>query len=395
MTKRTVKDISVEGKTLLVRVDYNVPLESGAVADDTRIRETLPTIRYALDRGAKVVLISHLGRPKGKRDAKLSLAPAAERLGQLLKMPVAFCAECVGAVAEAAVARTPAPGVILLENLRYHAEEEANDEGFARALAVLGEAYVNDAFGAAHRAHASTAGVARFLTPCVAGLLMEKELSYLGSAMENPARPFVAMLGGAKISGKIDVISSLLPRVDRLLIGGGMASTFFLAKGWPVGDSLIEEDKVGIASELLAGPQSAKILLPTDGVVADEIDNDADSRIVDAHAIPDGMRFLDIGPLTIQSFGAEMERARTILWNGPMGVFEVPQFARGTRGVAERLAAATGRGATTIVGGGDSVRAITELRLADKVTHVSTGGGASLAFLEGKVLPGIAILEDK
>jgi phosphoglycerate kinase len=395
MTKRTIQDVPIDGKRLLVRVDFNVPLDGGAVADDTRIRETLPTIRYALERRAKVVLMSHLGRPKGKRDAKLSLEPAARRLADLLRMPVGFVTECVGAEAEDAVARTPAPGVVLLENLRFHAEEEANDEGFAKALAVHGDVYVDDAFGAAHRAHASTVGVARLIGTRVAGLLMEKELLHLGRAMENPERPFVAMLGGAKISGKIDVIANLLPRVDRLLIGGGMACTFFLAKGWGVGESLVEKDRVPTAQALLDGENAGKLLLPSDGLVAEEMHNEAESRVVAANAIPDGMRFLDIGPLTIQSFGQEMDRARTILWNGPMGVFEMPSFARGTRGVAERLAAATQRGATTIVGGGDSVRAITELRLADRVSHVSTGGGASLEYLEGKTLPGVAALDDR
>src|SRR5262245_6603044 len=387
MTKRTIREIPIEGKTLLVRVDFNVPLEGGQVADDTRIRETLPTIRHALGRGAQTVPMSHLGRPKGKRDPKLSLAPVAAALRRLIPEPVALASDCVGAEAESVVRGAPTPGVVLLENLRFHAEEEANDQGFARALAALGEIYVNDAFGTAHRAHASTAGVAPFVTARVAGLLMEKELDYLGRAMGNPERPFVALLGGAKISGKIDVIASLLPRVDRLLVGGGMACTFFRAKGWSVGESLVEEDRVAIAKDLLARPQSEKIILPTDGVVAEDIDNDADSRIVEASAIPAGMRYLDIGPRTIVAFGLEMERARTILWNGPMGVFEVPQFARGTRGVAERLASATVRGATTIIGGGDSARAITELRLAHRVSHVSTGGGASLEFLEGKVLP--------
>ncbi len=395
MTKRTIRDLPIEGKTLLARVDFNVPLEAGEVADATRIRETLPTIRFALDRGAKVVLMSHLGRPKGKADPKLSLAPVARRLRAMIPEPVVLAPDCVGAEAERVVRESTAPGVVLLENLRFHAEEEANDEGFARALAALGEIWVNDAFGTAHRAHASTAGIARFVAARVAGLLMEKELLYLGGAMRSPERPFVAILGGAKISGKIDVIASLLPRVDRLLVGGGMACTFFRAKGWDVGESLVEEDRVPLAADLLARPESAKIVLPADGVVAEEIENDAESRIVEANTIPRGTRYLDIGPRTIIEFGRQMESARTILWNGPMGVFEVPQFARGTRGVAERLAGATDRGATTIVGGGDSARAITEMRLAHRVSHVSTGGGASLEFLEGKVLPGVAVLDDR
>ncbi len=395
MTKRTIREVPIEGKTLLARVDFNVPLEGGEVADDTRIRETLPTIRFALDRGAKVVLMSHLGRPKGKADPRLSLAPVARRLRTMLPEPVVLAPDCVGAEAERVVREAPSPGVVLLENLRFHPEEEANDEGFARALAALGEIWVNDAFGSAHRAHASTAGIARFVAARVAGLLMEKELLYLGGAMRSPERPFVAILGGAKISGKIDVIASLLPRVDRLLVGGGMACTFFRAKGWGVGESLVEEDRVPLAADLFARPESAKIVLPADGVVAEEIDNDAESRVVEASAIPEGTRYLDIGPRTIIDFGRQMESARTILWNGPMGVFEVPQFARGTRGVAERLASATDRGATTIVGGGDSARAITEMRLAHRVSHVSTGGGASLEFLEGKVLPGVAVLDER
>jgi len=395
MTKKTIRNIAVDGKTLLVRVDFNVPLEGNDIADDTRVRETLPTIRYALERRAKVVLMSHLGRPKGKPNAAMSLAPVARHLQTLVGAKVHFCPECIGATAESAV-QSAAPGeIVLLENLRFHAEEEANDAGFARALARLGETWVNDAFGTAHRAHASTAGIAPFVRERAAGLLMEKELDVLGNAMERAERPFVAIIGGAKISGKIDVITSLLPRVDRLLIGGGMACTFFRAMGLQIGNSLYEEDRIDVAKAILEGAGSEKILLPIDGLVAEEIDNDAPSRVVLASAIPPQMRYLDIGPQTIRNFAAAMEGARTILWNGPMGVFEVPSFARGTRGIAEGLASATARGAMTIVGGGDSARAIAELKLGDKVTHVSTGGGATLEFLEGKALPGVAALDDR
>ncbi|MFN0149089.1 MAG: phosphoglycerate kinase [bacterium] len=394
MTKKTIRNIAVDDKTLLVRVDFNVPIEGSDVADDTRIRETLPTIRYALERRAKVVLMSHLGRPKGKPNPSMTLAPVARHLRSLLSAKVVFCDECAGPKAEAAVRDAEAGSVVLLENLRFHPEEEANDATFARALAALGEIWVNDAFGTAHRAHASTAGIAPFVRERVAGLLMEKELDILGGAMHRPEHPFVAIIGGAKISGKIDVITSLLPRVDRLLIGGGMACTFFRAKGWEIGNSLLEEDRVAVAKAILDGAGSEKILLPVDGLVAEEVDNEAPSRVVLANAIPRQMRFLDIGPQTIRSFDAATAGARTILWNGPMGVFEMPSFARGTRGIAEALASATARGATTIVGGGDSARAIAELKLGDKVTHVSTGGGATLEFLEGKTLPGVAALDD-
>jgi phosphoglycerate kinase len=394
MKKKTIAETKVEGKTVLVRVDFNVPLEGGEVADDTRIRETIPTIEHALSRGAKVVLMSHLGRPKGKVNPPLSLAPVARHLQTLIGRPVIFAEDCVGPKAEDAVRSAPVPGIVLLENLRFHPEEEANDAAFARALAKLGDVWVNDAFGTAHRAHASTAGIAPFIDARAAGFLMEKELDVLGAAMNSPARPFVAIIGGAKISGKIDVITSLLPRVDRLLIGGGMACTFFRAKGWEIGNSLLEEDRIGLAKEILEGPGAEKIMLPLDGLVAEELDNDAPSRVVAANAIPPRMRYLDVGPQTIQSFGAALEGARTILWNGPMGVFEIPSFARGTRGIAERLAAATARGATTIVGGGDSARAIADLKLGDRVTHVSTGGGAALEFLEGKTLPGVDVLDD-
>jgi phosphoglycerate kinase len=392
--KLGVRDLDLQGEQrVLVRVDFNVPLRDGQVADDSRIRATLPTLDYLGKAGARVILMSHLGRPK-KADPALSLAPVAARLSELTGKPVAFATDCIGDVPERLAQALPAGGLLLLENLRFHPEEEANDAAFARALARLGQVYVNDAFGTAHRAHASTVGVTAYLHPAAAGLLLARELEVLGRALERPERPFVAILGGAKISGKIDVITHLLPRVDRMLIGGAMMFTFAAAKGLQTGRSLVEPDRVDLARDLLrqAGP---KLLLPVDTVVAKAPDaSGAPGRVVPLDAIPAGEAGVDIGPGTVAEFKAVLAGARTVLWNGPMGIFEVAAFARGTREVAKLLADATDHGATTIVGGGDSVAAIEEAGLGDRVSHLSTGGGASLEFLEGKVLPGVAALTD-
>jgi phosphoglycerate kinase len=379
---------------VLVRVDFNVPQnQDGTVADNTRIRETLPTIQYLRDRGCRVVLISHLGRPDGKPDPRLSLALVARELERLRGAPVAFAQDTIGPDARAKLAALPPGGVLLLENVRFHPEEEANDPAFAAELAKLGDVFVNDAFGTAHRAHASTAGVAEFL-PAVAGLLMEKELEALGGVLESPGRPLTAVIGGAKVSSKIAVLESLLPRVDALIIGGGMACTFLKAKGLEVGRSLLEQDRVPFASELMARAESRspRFLLPVDGVCADSLD--APTRVItaDADEMPADLMMLDIGPATIDLFAREVGRAQTILWNGPMGVFENERFAQGTKGMAEAIASS---GATTIVGGGDTVAAIERFSDASRFTHVSTGGGASLEFLEGKTLPGVAALDDR
>jgi phosphoglycerate kinase len=390
MNKETVRDINVIGKRLLVRVDFNVPLKAGAVADDTRIRAALPTITYLLEQGAALILCSHLGRPKGKVVPELKMDPVAGRLSELLGRPVVKLDDCVGPEVEKAV-QTMQPGyIILLENTRFHPEEKANDPEFARQLASLAEIYVNDAFGSAHRAHASTEGVAHHL-PAVAGFLMEKELEFLGQAVEAPEHPYVAILGGAKISDKIGVIESLLKQCDRLLIGGGMANTFFKAMGFDVGDSLVEEDAVPTARSLLESAGS-QLVLPVDVVIADAFDNDADTRIVAPNEVSAGWRILDIGPRTVPTFESALGEARTVVWNGPLGVFEMPNFAKGTFAVAKLLA---NLDATTIIGGGDSAAAVRQAGVADRMTHVSTGGGASLEFLEGKTLPGVAALADK
>jgi phosphoglycerate kinase len=390
VAKKTVRDIPVEGKRVLVRVDFNVPLENGQVADDTRLRAALPTIRYLLEHGAAVILMSHLGRPKGKISEELRLDPVARRLEELLGQEVIKLDDCVGAeVEQAAQAMTPGQ-ILLLENLRFHPQEEDNDPTFAKRLASLGDVYVNDAFGTAHRAHASTVGVTRYL-PSVAGFLMERELQMLGTALKEPARPFVAILGGAKVSDKIGVIRSLLTRVDLLLLGGGMANTFLLAKGYEVGESLVEEESVPVAMEILE-QAGGKLVLPVDVVVADAFSENANARTVGVKEVPPGWRILDIGPRTVGLFEAKLSGAGTVLWNGPMGVFEFPRFAAGTVALASSLAKSK---ATTIVGGGDSAAALEQAGLADRMTHVSTGGGASLEFLEGKPLPGVAALEDK
>ncbi|MBC7241532.1 MAG: phosphoglycerate kinase [Anaerolineae bacterium] len=390
MNKKTVRDIDVAGKRVLVRVDFNVPLEKGQVTDDTRIRAALPTIRYLIDRGARVILMSHLGRPKGGPSDDLRLEPVARRLSELLGQEVHYVRDCIGPEVEAAVQALGEGEVLLLENLRFHPEEEKNDPAFAAQLAKLGDVYVNDAFGAAHRAHASTVGIAQYL-PAVAGFLMEKELTFLGKALESPERPFITILGGAKISDKIGVIRNLLSRVDRLLIGGGMANTFLKAMGYEMGDSLVEMESLDIARELLQAAGD-KLRLPVDVVIADRFDNDAERRVVKVDAVPAGWRVLDIGPETVAAFRAELANARTVVWNGPMGVFEFPNFAAGTFAIAETLASLP---ATTIVGGGDSVAAVQKAGVAYQITHISTGGGASLEFLEGKTLPGVAALLDK
>ncbi|MGC8873228.1 MAG: phosphoglycerate kinase [Chloroflexia bacterium] len=392
MRKKTVRDVDVRGKRVLVRVDFNVPLKEGRVGDDTRIRAALPTIRYLIDQGAAVILMSHLGRPKGVEES-LRMAPVGARLSELLGQPVQVLSDCVGPEVEAAV-RAMSPGqVVLLENLRFHPEEEKNDPEFARKLAALGDLYVNDAFGTAHRAHASTEGVTHYL-PAVAGFLMEEELTALGRALEAPERPFVAVLGGAKISDKIGVMRNLLGRVDALLIGGGMANTFLKAQGYAVGDSLVEEEAVPTARELLqtAHQRGVRLLLPVDVVVADAFSADAARKAVPVAEVPEGWRILDIGPRTIEAFRQALQGARTVVWNGPMGVFEFPPFAEGTRAVARAIVES---GAFSVVGGGDSVAAVQEAGLADRIGHISTGGGASLEFLEGRVLPGVQALLDR
>ena len=390
MTKKTVRDISVKGKRVLVRVDFNVPLENGEVADDTRIRGALPTIQYLLEQGAAVILMSHLGRPKGQVRDELRLDPVARRLSELLDLEVAKVDDCVGPEVQKAADGLQPGQVLLLENLRFHPEEEDNNQEFAGQLASLADVYVNDAFGTAHRAHASTAGVPQYL-PAVAGFLMERELEMLGSILADPARPFVAILGGAKVSGKIGVIRSLLNKVDSLLVGGGMANTFLKAQGYEVGESLVEDDSLTVAQETLE-QAGDKLLLPVDVVVADAFAEDANSRTVGIKEVTSGWRILDIGPRTVGLFEEKLSSAGTVVWNGPMGVFEFPRFAAGTIALASSLARSQ---AVTIVGGGDSVAALQEAGLANKMTHVSTGGGASLEFLEGKTLPGVAALQDK
>lgn len=394
----SIDSLDLSGKKVLVRVDFNVPLDDeGHITDDTRIRESLPTIQKIMADKGKIILMSHLGRPKGKRNEKYTLKPVAERLSELLDTTVAFAEDCIGEKAEQAVAKLQDGEVLLLENLRFYAEEEANDEGFARSLASLADVYINDAFGTAHRAHASTEGVAHHVASHAAGYLLLKELKYLGEAVDNPERPFVAILGGSKISGKIDVITSLLKKCDAILVGGGMIFTFFKAMGKNIGSSLVEEDKIELAGQILkeAEDLNVRLLLPSDVVIADAFKNDAQSRTVSVDDIEDGWMGLDIGPETIELFRREILGAKTVVWNGPMGVFEMSTFAAGTKAVAEALVEATETGAVTIVGGGDSAAAIAQLGLADKVTHVSTGGGASLEFLEGKTLPGVAALEQE
>ena len=388
--KKTIRDVQVEGKRVLVRVDFNVPLAEGNVADDTRIRAALPTINYLLEHGAKVILMSHLGRPKGQAVDGLRLNPVAERLSELLGRPVRKLDDCVGPEVEAVVAEMQPGDVILLENVRFHSGDESNDPALAKELASLADIFVNDAFGAAHRAHASTVGVAEYL-PSVAGFLMEKELTFLGQTLTAPEHPFVAILGGAKISDKIGVIDNLLTRVDGLLIGGGMANTFFKAQGYEIGRSLVEDESLDVARKMLERA-GERLALPVDVVVADRFDAQARSKVVPVDQVPEDWAILDIGPETVELFQRKLAGAKTVVWNGPMGVFEFPRFAAGTEAIARILAEA---GATTIIGGGDSVAAVEQAGLADKMTHISTGGGASLEFLEGKELPGVAALLER
>jgi len=398
MNKLSIRDLDMGNKRVFVRVDFNVPLEGGRVTDDTRIRETLPTLEFARKRGARLVLASHLGRPKGTPNPKYSLRPVAAKLAELLGAPVEFAADCVGADAESKSRALANGGLLLLENVRYHAEEEANDEKFSHQLAALCDGlFVCDAFGSAHRAHASVVGITRFVKQAAAGLLMERELAYLGKALSNPERPFVAVLGGAKVSDKIEVVENLMRVADAMLIGGGMAYTFLKSQGIPVGKSLVETDKLDLARKLIedARQKDFRLLLPSDHVVGAEFKADTKTQTTSVNATPDGWMGLDIGPETIAKFSAELGRAKTIIWNGPMGVFEMPAFARGTLEIARAVAAATAKGATTIVGGGDSVAAIHAAGLADKISHISTGGGASLEFLGGRKLPGVEALTDK
>lgn len=391
MNKKTVRDLDVHSRRALVRVDFNVPLAGGEVADDMRIRAALPTIRFLQERGARLILMSHLGRPKGQVREDLRMAPVARRLGELLGVEVRYVPDCVGPEVEAEVERLRPGDVLLLENLRFNPGEKANDPEFARQLAGLADVYVNDAFGTAHRAHASVAGVPAYVPQAAAGFLMEKEIEFLGQALKSPDHPFVAIQGGAKISDKVDILERLLEQVDRLLIGGGMANTFLLAQGHEVGDSLVEAESLEAARVILERA-GEKMRLPVDVVIADRFDADADSRVVPATAMPADWRILDIGPQTVEQFAGVLQDAKTVVWNGPMGVFEFPRFAEGTFAVARVLADLD---AVTIVGGGDSAAAVRQAGLTDRMTHVSTGGGAAMEFLEGRILPGLAALPDK
>jgi phosphoglycerate kinase len=395
MPKKTIRNLYLKDRRVFIRVDFNVPLKKGVIGDDTRIRESLPTIEFALKAGAScVILASHLGRPKGAPNPDMSLRPVAVRVGELLGREVAFASDCIGPEAERTVKNAPRGGVVLLENLRFHAEEEKNDRTFAKGLAALGDVYVNDAFGAAHRAHASVEAIVKLIKEAGAGLLMEKELKYLGAALGNPERPFVAVLGGAKVSDKIDVIDNLIPRVDRLLIGGAMAYTFFKATGNPVGKSLVEDDKLDAARAILAKAEqrNLKLLLPTDHVVAPAIEAGAPTETIRVDDSAIGSRMgLDIGPATVQAYAGAVRDAKTVVWNGPMGVFEIDEFARGTIDVARAVAEVRG---TTIIGGGDSIAAVKKAGVAERITHISTGGGASLEFLAGEKLPGVEALPD-
>jgi len=397
MKKLSIDKVNFKGKRVLVRVDFNVPFDENLqITDDIRITSALPTIKKIISDGGRCILMSHLGRPKGGPNPKYSLKPVAVRLGQLLDKDVKFAPDCKGDQVKAIVNSLANGDVLLLENLRFHAEEEKNDPAFAQQLAELGDVYINDAFGSAHRAHASTEGVTKFIKVCASGYLMQKELDYLGEAISNPVRPFTAILGGSKISGKIDVIENLLPKVDYLLIGGGMAYTFYKAMGYEIGTSLLEAEKIELAKEMLVKFKTSKtkVILPKDNVVAAEFKNESPSSIVDADKIPADKMGLDIGPKTIEEFKDIILKSKTVIWNGPMGVFEFDNFAKGTNTIAAALAEATTKGAVTIIGGGDSAAAIKKAGLDDKVSHVSTGGGASLEFLEGKVLPGVEALND-
>ena len=398
MNKLTIKELDLRGKRVFIRVDFNVPLKDGVVTDDTRIRETLPTLKLAIEKGGRLVLASHLGRPKGGPDAKYSVKPAAKKLEELLGKAVAFAADCVGADAEAKSKALKDGDVLVLENVRFHPEEEKNDEAFSKQLAALCDGvFVSDAFGSAHRAHASVVGITKFVRQAAAGLLMEKELAYIGKAMSDPTRPFVAILGGAKVSDKIEVVENLMRIADAMLIGGGMAYTFLKARGVPIGKSLVEDNKLDLAKKILADAEAKnfKLLLPVDHVITPELKAGAPSRVVNAGATPADQMGLDIGPETIEAYKAEIAKAKTIVWNGPMGVFEMPAFARGTLEIAKAVAARTAAGATSIIGGGDSVAAVHQAGVADKISHISTGGGASLEFLGGRKLPGVEALTNK
>jgi phosphoglycerate kinase len=398
MNKLTIQDLDLRGKRVFIRVDFNVPLKDGVVTDDTRIRETLPTLKLAIEKGGRLVLASHLGRPKGGPDPKYSLKPAAKKLEELSNKPVTFASDCIGPEAEAKSKALKDGDVLVLENVRFHPEEEKNDEGFSKQLAALCDGvFVCDAFGSAHRAHASVVGITKFVKQSAAGLLMEKEIAYIGKAISNPTRPFVAILGGAKVSDKIEVVENLMKIADVMLIGGGMAYTFLKAQGKSIGKSLVEEDKLDLARKILADAKQKnfKLLLPVDHVVAPEFKADAPSKIVDAGATPADQMGLDIGPKTVEAYKAEIAKAKTIVWNGPMGVFEMPAFAKGTLEIAKAVAAVTTAGATSIIGGGDSVAAVHQSGLAKQISHISTGGGASLEYLGGRKLPGVEALTNK
>ncbi len=395
MAKLSVRDLNPQGKRIFMRVDFNVPLnDAGEITDDTRIRASLPTIKYLVEREGRLILASHLGRPKGKPNPKMSLRPAATRLAEVLGKPVAFAPDCVGPQAETAAKTLKDGDVLLLENLRFHPEEEENDAGFSKQLAALAEVYVDDAFGSAHRAHASTEGITHLLSPCAAGLLMEKELEYLGKAVGNPARPYIAIVGGAKVSDKIELLQNLMKFADGVLIGGAMAYTFLKAQGVEIGQSRVEGDKLDLAKDLLqfAQRRSIEFLLPQDHIVAEKLDASAAAEVVATRSIPANRMGLDIGPATRAAYAAQIAKAKTIVWNGPMGVFEIPQFAEGTVAIACAVAASS---AVSVVGGGDSVSAIKKAGVEDKITHISTGGGASLEFLSGLTLPGVAALTEK